>query len=280
VGDEQSAHRSRLPFFDKRTLGGAAAGELVIVMARSSVGKTTLGLNIVNNNVNVPTVFFSLEMHGRYLVPRLAAIHTSTPTQDVELALRTGASHPAVDQTVRDFTQLAIVDKGQMSPKKMGDAVKEVHGQWKRKPELVIVDYLELMGGTPSLSEVGKVEKLAWAMKDFAKEHDLVVVLMHQVGRGEGGAGADALSMTSGKYGGEQSADYLLGAYKPALRKGITDEDYLRERWVLYLQFLKTRGGGQIAPQGTPHYVHPDTMKVANSMEEWFTQEELTEAGW
>jgi hypothetical protein len=104
--------------------------------------------------------------------------------------------------------------------------------------------------------------------------------LLHQVSRSEGGTGAERLSMKSGKFGGEQSADYLLGAFKPALEEGIGDDDYLQKRWFLYLQFLKTRGGSEIAPNGVRHYVHPETMKVAAGLDEWFSQDELSLKGW
>jgi replicative DNA helicase len=165
-------------FFDDRTLGGAAAGELVIWTARSSVGKTTLALNVVNNNRTVPTVFFSLEMHGRYLIPRLSAMNTNTPTWQIETELRAGNSHPAVDRTVSEFPHLAIVDNGGMTSKRMGDALREVEDGIGRKVELVVVDYLELLRGSPALSDISGVEKIAWSMKDFSKDHDLVVLLV------------------------------------------------------------------------------------------------------
>lgn len=252
------------PIMDSRTNGGAAKGEVILFQARSQVGKTTFALNVLNNiGGDHGALFFSLEMNARYLVPRLAAMHTNTPTSVIEAEMRSGVYSQAIAQTIQDFPFLALPDKPAMTIKEMHETIEEAEQRFGRKVEVVAIDFLELIGGAPSLSTVDKIDGLTRKIKDFARTHDVVVLLLHQVGRDSGGAGAEPLDLTSSRYGGEVSADYVLGAYRPCLRKGITQDQFLTERWHYYIQFLKTRGGSELHPEGLLHSMNPETMRIA-----------------
>jgi len=251
-----------LPILDSRTNGGAAAGEVILFQARSQVGKTAVAGNVICHNKGLPTVMFSLEMHGRYIAKRLAAIYNQVGTGDLERELQTTGRSAALAKLVEDFPYLAIVDKPALSIRDMGAALDVIEDVWGQKVGLIVVDYLELIGGTPSLNAVEKVDGVARKFKDFTRERDAASLLLHQVGRGEGGAGAEPLSLESGRYGGETQADYVLGAYRPCLRKGITQAEYMDERWHIYFQFLKTRGGDEIHPAGELYEFNPFTLRI------------------
>lgn len=250
------------PMFDGRTNGGAALGEVILFQARSSVGKTTFALNVVANNPERACAFFSLEMNGRYLVPRLAAMYTGTPTEDIEKSMMAGETCQPVLQTVEAYQNLVVADEPGMSLKQMAALLPEASTIAGQKVEMVIIDYLELIGGVPGMATLDKIDGVTRKLKDFARYHDVVVLVLHQVGREAGGAGAAPLDITSGRYGGETQADYVLGAYRPCLRTGISQEEYLSERWHWYLQFLKTRGGSEIHPAGLLHQYNPHTMRI------------------
>lgn len=250
------------PILDSRTSGGIAQGEVLLFMARSSVGKTAVACNMVLNAA-VPTVIFSLEMHGRYIAKRLAAIHSDVPDEGVEFDLRTTGKSEPFEKLVADYPKLTVIDKPAMSLKEMGVAMTEASEEWGETPSLVVIDYTELIGGVPSLGAAEAVDKVCRKVKDFAREWDCALILLHQVGRGEGGAGAEPLSLTAARYGGETQADYVLGAYRPCLRLGITQEEYLADRWQIFLQFLKTRGGSSIHPGGLLHYFDVNSMRIS-----------------
>lgn len=250
------------PILDDRTNGGIAQGEVLLFIARSSVGKTAVALNMILN-AHVPTVMFSLEMHGRYIAKRLAAIHSDVPDDKLEYELRTTGQSEAFERLVADYPNLAVIDKPAMSLKEMGAAMDEITHDWGQRPQLVVIDFMELIGGVPSFSAVEKVDTVARKVKDFAREWDTGLILLHQVGRGEGGAGAEPLSLISSRYGGEVSADYVMGAYRPCLRVGISQEQYEEERWQIFFQFLKTRGGSQLHPGGDLHFFNVNTMRIS-----------------
>lgn len=238
---------------------------MILFTARPQVGKTAFACNVIRHNRHLPVVFFSLEMHGRYIAQRLAAIHTLTSTARIEEELRTTGESTALDSLVSDFPGLAIVDKPGIGLKDMGEALREATEFWKTRPKLVVIDFLELIGGVATLSAVDQVDKVARKLKDFAREHDVVLLVLHQVGRGEGGSGHIPLSLQSGRYGGEMSADYVLGAFRPCLAPGISNDEYERTKDRFVLQFLKTRGGSQICPGGELHKIDPDTMRIAEA---------------
>lgn len=261
-----TSEHNRIPLgykiIDDRTQGGVALGEVCLFQCRSQVGKTTFGLNVLNNNSDIPSMMFSLEMSGRYLVPRLAAMHTDTPTDQIYTEIKEQGGSPAVEKTVQDFKLLYVADTPSMKFTDMTAALNEAEAELKAKVRLVVIDFMELIGGIASLSDVSKVDGLARKAKDWARANDVVLLLLHQVSRGAGGSGAEALDITSGRYGGEVSADYVLGAYRPCLRSGISQEEYLSCVSDLRVQFLKTRGGHEIHPEGVQHYLNPRTMKI------------------
>lgn len=250
------------PILDSLTGGGAAAGEVILFQARSSVGKTTLAQNVIENNAGRVIVFFSLEMHARYIALRSSAIHNGLGTQQIEDMLRAGETWPLA-RLVETQPNLVVIDKPAMSLKEMGQAMHEVTAKLGQPVDLVVMDYMELIGGTPGFSDLGKVDTIARKVKDFTREHDTVTLLLHQVGRDAGGSGDQPLGLAAGRYGGETQADYVLGAYRPCLRPGISEDQYMKERDQFFLQFLKSRGGGQIHPSGMLHHLDPVTMRLS-----------------
>jgi replicative DNA helicase len=230
-------------FFDGPTNGGAARGEFVQVLARSGVGKTWLAVNWIRNNPEVPTVFFSLEMAAPYIAARLAACETGASTTVIENALKSTGEHSAIAHTITKFPNLVIVDKPAMTIKDMTSALKEAEDLLQTEVRLAVVDYLELIGGFGMSEQVAAVDKTAKKMKDWAREHRVVALGLHQVSRGSGEEGHKSLSLTSGRYGGEQAADFVIGMFRPALEPNLDINTYNRVKDQVMLQLLKSRSG-------------------------------------
>lgn len=253
--------------FDERTNGGIAPGEVALFLARSSVGKTWFVINMLNHNPSVPSIFFSLEMHGRYVLQRLAAVHTDIGTDFIENTMMERGKSEAVSQTVTSFPKLMVDDRPGMTLGDMLDACdeyEEVHGE---RPRLVGIDYMELIKAYGS-SQMETVDKLAWAVKDFSRESDTAVVVLHQVKRGESKKGHQnvghmPLTMTDARFGGEMAADYVFGMYKPDLDPALSEEDREMMKSDIRLQFLKTRSGGGIHPLGLQHFWDGRTGRIS-----------------
>ncbi len=248
------------PFIDTLTQGGIAEGEVALLMAYSGVGKTALGCNMALNDPTIPTIFFSLEMQARFILKRMAAICTSTPDRQIEAELRAGEKCLSLEELERSYPLLGIADKPAMSLKEMSQVLFDAAEHWSTMPRRVIIDYLELIGGIPSLEPVNAIDRVSRKLKDFAREHDIALVVLHQLVKS-----ADPhkpIDIKDARYGGNVAADYVFGAYRPCLDPDIKHHMYEALKRDLRLQFLKTRGGPDIHPTGVEHDFDPDTMRV------------------
>ena len=216
------------PFFDGPTNGGIARGEICQLMARSSVGKTWAAINIVRNNPDVPIVFFSLEMAAPYIAARLAAVDAGVSTTAIENEVKRTGTHQAVASTIDKFRKLIVVDKPAMSVKDMSAALAAATERFDEDVRLVVIDYLELIGGVAAVEQVAQIDKVAKRLKDWTRENHVATVVLHQMSRGAGEEGHLALSMTSGRFGGESAADYIVGMHRDALRPGLSITEYQR----------------------------------------------------
>jgi replicative DNA helicase len=222
-----------LPFFDDRTNGGLAKAECMMVLAYSSVGKTSIALNMLAQNPRVPAVFFSLEMSWRQVVARMTALTSGIPTWDLEKLLKQGT----VPQQV-------------VAGQKLGQPVG-----------LVVIDYLELIGGAGMLGKSEQVDRAAQKIRSLAKDCDTRVVVLHQVAKTDGSAGHEPLSLDSGKFGGHHPMDYVIGAYAPRLDRKLTEHQQTSVEGELYLQLLKNRNG-KAHPSGVRHYQDPVSGRI------------------
>jgi hypothetical protein len=250
-----------LPFFDGPTRGGIAKAECAMFLAYSSVGKTSLALNMILQNAHVPTVFFSIEMSWRLVVARLAAAYTGTPTWELEAALKVDEYVGQLDDTARDFPLLLGNDQSEISIKQMRDFTMDAGKKLGSPVRLVVVDYLELIGGAGMLAKSEAVDKAAQKIRSLAKDCDCAVAVLHQVGKGDGSGGHQALSLDSGKYGGHHPMDYVLGAYAPRLNRELGELERERVQEELYLQLLKNRSG-KANPTGVRHVQDARTGRI------------------
>jgi len=254
--------------FDLRTGGGIAPGEVMIFLARTGVGKTWFAVNVIANNPAIPTLLFSLEMHGRYILQRLAAVHQNVGTDHIEETMRRNGRANAVDQTVRDFPLLLVDDEPGLDLGEMLE-LTELYGETHGQPvKLVVIDYIELIKSFGQ-SQQENVDRITWRLKDFARQADVAVIALHQVKRGESRHGTQnqghiALSMTDARFGGEMAADYMMGMYRPAMNPKLApaEADFLESD--LRLQFFKTRTGGGLDPYGTQHFWNKDTGRITS----------------
>jgi hypothetical protein len=248
-----------MPWFDLPTGGGLARSEIAMMMAFSSVGKTTIALNILRNNPHIPSLIFSLEMHWRMVSARLAAIELPTTTSDLEHRLKAGEPVPELVQVENKFRGLVCDDTPAISLKQASESFEDAARELGTPPRLVFFDYLELVSGGGLMSKSEQVDKAAQKARDWARLHDCSVVLLHQVGKGEGGH--EPLDLGSGRYGGFAPMDYVCGAYAPRLEKGITNERYKQVHEEIWFQLLKNRAGAA-NPVGVKYRLDPKTMRI------------------
>lgn len=215
-----------------------APGELLLVVARSGVGKTFLGLHAVHANPHLGALFFSLEMPWPQLAVRLVTMATGAPTWDEEALLLKGETPQRYTDTIEQFPLFMCDDRAGIGMKDMVTSVEAVQAQLGEVPALIVIDYLELVRAA-ALDQGGLVNKVAQNSKELAKHFNTRVILLHQANRGEGGSGSRPLSTSAARFGGDMAADYMLTAWRPGLEAGVqyTNPD------EIYLAMPKNRHG-------------------------------------
>ena len=169
--------------------GGLRGGDLVILAARPSVGKTALALNIASRAAQLGTsvAFFSLEMSANQLIQRIL----STETRVNSKKMQTG------QMSAQDWTELVSVSDRLSKLNLWVDdtpsaSILEVRAKARRQLRhvepnkgLIIVDYLQLMQPQNQRTESRQVEiaEISRGLKILAKEMDMPIIALSQLSR-------------------------------------------------------------------------------------------------
>ncbi len=172
---------------DEKT-GGLQKGELVIIAARPSMGKTALALNIARNAAvdhGKRVAVFSLEMTKRALTLRLLASEARVDFSSFRRGFGSAGDHTALVRSAGTLSDAAIWidDTGTIT-------VLEIKAKCRRLSverglDLVLVDYLQLAHGeSRNVRKDLEIAEISHGLKALAKELDIPVIALSQLNRG------------------------------------------------------------------------------------------------
>lgn len=186
AGSPPASVRTGIACLDAALAGGFRKGQLVILAARPSVGKTALAMQLAMSAglASVPTLLLSLEMPASELADRILSQHAMvdgnrmrdrTLTRDdreslVEAASRTSAA------------TLRVEDSGSMSLRR----VSAIARRMKRKEGLglIVIDYLQLMQPADQrIPREQQVAALSRGLKVLARDLEVPIVCLCQLSR-------------------------------------------------------------------------------------------------
>ena len=171
-----------------RLTSGFQPGNLVVVAARPSMGKSALGLCIAANlgvRHEIPVALFTLEMSKSEVTQRFMCSEAKVESQ----RLRTGKL--AVD----DWPRLtAACDKLAKAPIYVDDTgsitMMEIRSKARRlksrepKLGLIVVDYMQLMtSGATAENRVQEVSQISRSLKQLARDLDVPILALSQLSR-------------------------------------------------------------------------------------------------
>lgn len=202
-------------------LSGLQRGDLIIVGARPSMGKSALAVNIVEHvamDLGLPALIFSLEMNDEQIGQRLLSSVAKVDSH----ALRTGRLSP------QDWDRLgSALGKINETPIEIDDSpalsAMEIRARARRKWReygglgLVVVDYLQLMELEASgETQATELQKVTSALKAMAKELDCPVIALSQLNRDleKRTNKRPVMSDLRGSGGIEQDADVIIFIYR------------------------------------------------------------------
>lgn len=270
------------------TCGLMGPGELCLLWARSSAGKSTLLLNVLSNTPSVPTVFFNMEMRARALAEWLTTMsaNLNVPYHELRELIRFGDED-------RNYSEvMARLDKAKGNPPlvwfmesrgptvgDMARTIEDVYIETGIRPQRVMIDHLSLMHGARDYEGVSRTGA---ELHQWAQDDDLLVICAQQTGRGgnEQGQRNDGhlpVTLSSGLYAGEHDADWIWGVWRPErnpkYRKRPEDfkksEDYAqvraeheRLRGLTQFAVVKNRPYGSLCEEGVSLWWDPMTRRL------------------
>ena len=172
---------------DEKT-GGLQTGELVVIAARPSMGKTALALNIARNAAvdhGRKVAVFSLEMTKRALALRLLSSEARVDLSSFRRGFGSSSDHQKLVQKagVLADAEIWIDDSGTITILEIKAKCRRLAAE--RGLDLVMVDYLQLAhADRPQSRKDLEIAEISHGLKALSKELDIPVVALSQLNRG------------------------------------------------------------------------------------------------
>ena len=247
----------RTGFYDlDRMTAGLQPGDLIILAARPSMGKTAFALNIGENvavNEGLPVVVFSMEMGAAQLALRMVGSLGRIDQQH----LRTGALRDdewgrlteAVDKLSK--ASVFIDETPALSPSEVRARARRQARQCGRLG-LIVIDYLQLMSGSGGTSEENRatvIGEISRGLKALAKELHCPVIALSQLNRSVEQRTDKRPMMSDLRESGaiEQDADVIMFIYRDEYYNKPDGPNPTKEPGVAEIIIAKQRNG----PVGT-----------------------------
>ena len=169
-------------------LGRLQRGDLFILAARPSLGKSTLAMNIARNAAGQGAVaaVFSLEMSSEQLALRLLSAEAEVDSHLLRLGLLGESATNRVMGAIGAMSDLAIYmdDSPAQTVMEMRSKVRRLHTN--RGVDLIIVDYLQLITGRQDNRGENRVQELSEItrqLKALARDLNVPVIALSQLSR-------------------------------------------------------------------------------------------------
>jgi len=187
---------------------GFTEGDLVIIAARPSVGKTSLGLAIAHNVARHGTgvLIFSLEMDAKQIVARFLGLNSRVDL----LALRTANIIDTEAATALLGLTILIDDTPGISIMEL--RTKSRRAMARQPIGVIVVDYVQLVRtGEREENRVQEIATITRNLKSLARELGVVVIALSQLSRAASDAGQEPkLSMLRESGALEQESDVVV----------------------------------------------------------------------
>ncbi len=211
-------------FYDlDRMTSGFQAGDLVILAARPSMGKTALAINIAEHvalQEGLPVAVFSMEMGASQLAVRIVGSIGRIDQTHLRTGRLSDEEWSRLSETIEKLRDVALhIDET------AGLTVSELRANARRlarqcgKLGLIVVDYLQLMSVSSSMSDENRataVGEISRGLKMLAKELQCPVIALSQLSRGVESRTDKRPMMSDLRESGaiEQDADVIMFIYR------------------------------------------------------------------
>lgn len=206
---------------DNKT-SGMQAGDLIIVAARPSMGKTTFAMNLVESvlfNNDLPALVYSMEMPADSIAMRLISSYGKVHQGHLRSGKLDGDEWSKVTGTILQLQEkkLYIDDSSALPPTEVRARARRIAKQHDGKLGCIMVDYLQLMK-VPGMGDnrVGEISEISRSLKALAKEMMCPVIALSQLNRSLENRPNKRPVMSDLRESGaiEQDADLIMFIYR------------------------------------------------------------------
>lgn len=210
-------------FYDlDRMTSGFQAGDMVVLAARPSMGKTAFAVNIAEHvalNEGLPVAIFSMEMGASQLAVRIVGSIGRIDQGHLRTGKLTDEEWPRLTEAIEKLRNISLhIDE---TP---GLSSTELRANARRlarqcgKLGLIVVDYLQLMSGSSSNNEnrATELSEISRGLKMLAKELQCPVIALSQLNRSVETRTDKRPMMSDLRESGaiEQDADVIMFIYR------------------------------------------------------------------
>jgi replicative DNA helicase len=232
-------------------LGGMQKQDLIIVAARPSMGKSSMGFNIAENiavGTQSVVVVFSLEMSKDQVALRLLCSRARVDSMRLKSGLLSKEEWAALDLAALELAtaQIIVFDDPAISPMGIHARCKRVASRYGRL-DLIVVDYLQLMMTNKRVeSRQQEVTQISRELKALFKILNVPGIVMSQLNRKPEDRPNKRPQLADLRESGaiEQDADVVIFLYRDIYYQRMTNSSDLRDENIAEVILAKSRNGG------------------------------------
>jgi replicative DNA helicase len=208
---------------DKYT-SGLQAGDLIVLAARPSMGKTSLAINIAEHvalHEGLPVAVFSMEMGASQLAVRIVGSIGRIDQTHLRTGKLSDDEWPRLTEAIEKLrnVSLHIDETPGLTVSELRANARRLARQCGGKLGLIVVDYLQLMSVSGSMSDENRataVGEISRGLKMLAKELGCPVIALSQLSRGVESRTDKRPMMSDLRESGaiEQDADVIMFIYR------------------------------------------------------------------
>ncbi|MDC0506265.1 replicative DNA helicase [Candidatus Gracilibacteria bacterium] len=227
-------HRLQLGFpnMDNK-LGGLKGGDMVILAARPSMGKTALALNFAQNvgfdgrNVAI----FSLEMSKEQLTDRMIASAMEINSWKLAKGELEDSEFAKIGDAMEKLSKANIYIDDSAGGNLIDLKSKSRRLKIESGLDLIVIDYMQLMSNGNNMNRVQEISEISRGIKQLARELDVPIICLSQLSRAVETRPDKRPIMSDLRESGsiEQDADIIMMIYREEYydefteKKGVTD---------------------------------------------------------
>ena len=170
-------------------LNGLQPGQMIVIAARPSMGKTSLAMNIAEHvcvDQEKAVAVFSLEMTTQDLVQRLLCSRARVNSQKIRSGIPDSSDFPKLMKAASELSKSKMLIDETPSISIIEMRAKARRMKQRDNIELLVVDYLQLMQSTTRRAKDNRqieISEISSGLKALAKELHIPVIVLAQVNR-------------------------------------------------------------------------------------------------